>query len=113
MLLGTDLVKGVVGGDCVGVSLGTDLVKGVVGGDSDGVGVHHQPLAQQSEEAVRVHDLHLPPEEEIRDKKDKTYTYWQIVTEGDRQAGRQTVRHTNKQTNKQTNKHTHTHTHTA
>lgn len=39
----------------------TDLVQSVVGGDGDGVGVHHQPLSQQSEQTVSVHDLHLPP----------------------------------------------------
>lgn len=37
------------------------LIQGVVGGDGHSVGVHHQPLPQQREQAVRVHDLHLPP----------------------------------------------------
>ena len=38
----------------------TYLIQSVVGGDGDGVGVHHQPLPQQCEQAVCVHDLHLP-----------------------------------------------------
>lgn len=40
---------------------GSYLIQSVVGGDGDGVGVHHQPLPQQREQTVRVHDLHLPP----------------------------------------------------
>lgn len=39
----------------------TYLIQSVVGGDGDGVGVHHQPLPEQREQAVRVHDLNLPP----------------------------------------------------
>lgn len=37
------------------------LVQSVVGRDGHSVGVQHEPLSQESEEAVRVHDLHLPP----------------------------------------------------
>lgn len=37
------------------------LIQSVVGGDGDSVGVHHQPLSQQCEQTVCVHDLHLPP----------------------------------------------------
>lgn len=37
------------------------LIQRVVGGDGDGVSVHHQSLPQQCEQAVCVHDLHLPP----------------------------------------------------
>lgn len=39
----------------------TYLIQSVVGGDGDGVGVHHQPLPQQCEQTVCVHDFHLPP----------------------------------------------------
>lgn len=39
----------------------TYLIQSVVGGDGDGVGVHHQPLPQQCEQTVCVHDLYLPP----------------------------------------------------
>lgn len=39
----------------------TYLIQSVVGGDRDGVGVHHQPLSQQSEQTVCVHYLYLPP----------------------------------------------------
>lgn len=39
----------------------TYLIQSVVSGDRNGVGVHHQPLSQQREEAVCVHDLHFPP----------------------------------------------------
>lgn len=37
------------------------LVQSVVDRHRHSVGVHHEPLSQQSEEAVCVHDLHLPP----------------------------------------------------
>lgn len=37
------------------------LIQRVVGGDGDGVRVHHQSLPQQREQAMCVHDLHLPP----------------------------------------------------
>lgn len=37
------------------------LIQSVVGGHSHSVSVQHEPLSQQSKEAVRVHDLHLPP----------------------------------------------------
>lgn len=38
----------------------TYLIQSVVGGDRDSVGVHHQPLPQQCEQTVCVHDLYLP-----------------------------------------------------
>lgn len=37
------------------------LVQGVVGRHGHGVGVQHEPLSQESKEAMCVHDLHLPP----------------------------------------------------
>lgn len=46
------------------------LVQSVVGRHGHSVGVQHEPLSQQSEEAVCVHDLHLPPV----DKHTQTHT---------------------------------------
>lgn len=37
------------------------LVQSVVGRHGHSVGVQHEPLSQESKEAVCVHDLHLPP----------------------------------------------------
>lgn len=39
----------------------TYLIQSIVGGDGDGVGVHHQPLSQQREQTVCVHDLNFSP----------------------------------------------------
>lgn len=42
------------------------LVQGVVGGHGHSVSVQHEPLSQESKEAVCVHDLHLPPVDKHR-----------------------------------------------
>lgn len=39
------------------------LIQSVVGRHGHSVSVQHEPLSQQSKEAVCVHDLHLPPVE--------------------------------------------------
>ena len=47
------------------------LVQSVVGRHGHSVGVQHEPLSQEGEETVCVHDLHLPPV----DKHTHTHTH--------------------------------------
>lgn len=43
------------------VKIITYLIQSVICCDRDRVGVHHQPLPEQCEQTVCVHDLYLPP----------------------------------------------------
>lgn len=44
---------------------GTDLEEHIVGRHGEGVGVKHQTLSEQREEAMTQHDLSFPPDQDI------------------------------------------------